>query len=101
MTDRLKPCPFCGGDADLEKGIGRFEHSVVCQKCRCKTRIHAFEEDAIKKWNTRKPMDRIVERLEAASYEYIAEPTDLGFVTKGRKLYLKDAIEIIKEEANE
>ena len=73
MTDKIKSCPFCGGEAEIEQGIGRFEHSVVCQDCRCKTRIHAFEEEAIEAWNTRKPMDRIIEQLEEKENDYTYE----------------------------
>lgn len=42
--------------------------------------------------------ERILERLEEVSHEYTTKPSDLGFVTKSRKLYLNDAIEIVKEE---
>ena len=98
----LKKCPFCGGEAKIEINteMGGTQYQVLCTKCPVTVGRYWFwkKEEAIKAWNTRKPLERIVERLEEESYEYTTAPTDLGFVTKGRKLYLKDAIKIIKEE---
>lgn len=109
MSDtKLKPCPFCGGKAQIisreffddstNELVVKF-YGVRCIDCDT---IHGqlFKEQlkAINSWNTRKPMEAIVERLEEVSHEYITEPSDLGFTTKGRRVYLKDAIEIVKEE---
>ena len=59
MTDRLKPCPFCGGEVKWISG------NIVCEKCNLKFRYCGDFELTNKRWNTRKPMDRIVEELEA------------------------------------
>lgn len=78
---KLLPCPFCGGEAEFYRMTTRqnFRWSD-CVGVRCKTcgascskvlydaRIHADDEEyyeAAKDWNTRKPIERIVERLEA------------------------------------
>lgn len=69
---RLKPCPFCGGEARLygnSKPIGaRMKHYqvAVCTNddCGCRTSPCETVEDAIYKWNTRTPMANIVEKLE-------------------------------------
>lgn len=45
--------------------------------------------------------DKIKQRLEEVSHEYNTEPSDLGFVTIGRKVYLNDAIKIVDEIKNE
>lgn len=54
MTE-LKPCPFCGGKAVLEK-MG-YPHHVFCPDCSARITGRGFdtagEEDAIKKWNKR------------------------------------------------
>lgn len=60
MTDRLKPCPFCGAKLKGDRW-GIFEHEA--NECIL-AHYEVYDEDA-DKWNTRKPMDRIVEELEA------------------------------------
>ena len=77
---KLLPCPFCGGEAEFYRMTTRqnFRWSD-CVGVRCKTcgascstvlydaRIHPNDEEyyeAAKAWNTRKPIERIVERLE-------------------------------------
>lgn len=78
---KLLPCPFCGGEARLmyydSEGDGtpscinydeelEVSHAFVhCYNCDTDFFHHS---DSAKKvldmWNTRKPMERIVERLE-------------------------------------
>ena len=67
MQNKLLPCPFCGGEAkyieDKDFFVSRF---VTCTKCGIETRRNYLRKDlAIKDWNTRKPMERIVEQLSA------------------------------------
>ena len=56
MTDNwhLKPCPFCGGTAELKK-LG-FEKSpygwVECMECKVETPFLKFEA-AVRAWNQR------------------------------------------------
>lgn len=61
MTDKLKPCPFCGGEADTEWHHGYW--GVRCTSCYAEVTADGMN-DAIEAWNTRKPMDRIAEKLE-------------------------------------
>lgn len=64
MTE-LKPCPFCGGEAE-EKYIKRnlkyrlfyfrdITHFVYihCKTCGCTSRVHETKENAIEAWNRR------------------------------------------------
>lgn len=51
--DKLRKCPFCGGEAKLETYLNAFfeyTHLIVCQQCRmrCECSNHLIE-----KWNTR------------------------------------------------
>lgn len=62
MTDKLKPCPFCGGEAIIH-GYGFNQYSVGCSECWVETNRTAGVESAVKQWNIRKPMDRIVEEV--------------------------------------
>lgn len=65
MNKELKPCPFCGGEAFEYYSGSQFEFcEVVCKECGCRSK-RKTEAEAIKAWNTRKPIDKVVEQLEA------------------------------------
>lgn len=52
MMEKLKPCPFCGGEAKIMK-MG-YPHYIYCLKCGAK--VHGgttSEKDSIKAWNRR------------------------------------------------
>ena len=55
----LKPCPFCGGEADIsDEGTGTepFRYWVYCPNNACfveGTAAYATEAEAIEAWNTR------------------------------------------------
>ena len=60
MSDKLKPCPFCGGEAVLTNGWFSGERRVECLDCGVMTKIEFSEnplvtasEQAIKAWNRR------------------------------------------------
>lgn len=70
----LLPCPFCGGEAHVElhrfyeektKDFTSKTYGVICDNCHTSGRqFYESEEEAIKAWNTRKPMQEIVKKLE-------------------------------------
>ena len=69
MSKELKRCPFCGAKARLcsfqSQTIKTYkEYWVKCKNDCCQTINFRSEEKAIEQWNTRKPIDRIVEKLE-------------------------------------
>lgn len=51
MIDRLKSCPFCGGEAMVK--FGGMMAWVECRNCCAKTRGNIDKEKAIKWWNMR------------------------------------------------
>ena len=74
MSDiKLLPCPFCGGEAELNGRNG--EYYVDCNlqygNCACIPTTWGFEteEEAIEAWNTRNPIERIVKKLEEKADE--------------------------------
>ena len=57
---RLKNCPFCGGEAEFATKDGNW---IWCKKCGAESNYFEQTEEAIKAWNTRKPLERIKERI--------------------------------------
>lgn len=111
MSDeRLLPCPFCGGEAEVitTKTRQGQTSSVRCSKCSCKVTIlkPAFydgdvEKDTVEHWNTRKPMERIVEKLEEAkgiAFLTLANTGEaMGDVVYDEVMaYLDKAVKIVK-----
>ena len=47
----LLPCPFCGGEADIE-GISEI-HYISCKNCYAETRTYGSKGEAINAWNKR------------------------------------------------
>lgn len=63
MAETLRPCPFCGGTAGVDKTNYYFEDSgelamssfvVSCRACGMKTAQHRTEDGAVMAWNRRK-----------------------------------------------
>lgn len=55
-SDKLLPCPFCGGEAKEMVGV-RDDHgfAIMCGRafCKVRTRGHPTVEQARRAWNTR------------------------------------------------
>jgi hypothetical protein len=91
--EKLLLCPFCGGEVYLDREY------IFCDDCHLIMRIDdrlyngeaitydEAKEQTIKAWNTRKPLDRIVEQLE--------EMFDRSGLDEGKKQIMRD---IIKKE---
>lgn len=60
LDDKLKPCPFCGGKAELIIILGEdpfempYRWSVRCVNSCCKQYPQVSEHDAIEMWNMRR-----------------------------------------------
>lgn len=101
--EQLKKCPFCGSEAtwDFLNGYKTMGWSIVCIQCRSRCGYHATKEEAITAWNTRKPMEQIVDRLEETKGKDIVFcPPRANNKTAmlGQRIGLDRAIEIVKEE---
>ena len=98
----LKRCPFCGGEAKIDKTIANTV-SVECTVCHASSRIILctegdIEQKAIEAWNTRKPMHNIVERLEETKTKSYVTGITSNPYEFGACHAMNDAIKIVKEE---
>jgi len=54
---KLKPCPFCGGEAEVERlGTKRASMIIVCSQCGCCLEsgdVSGFADDKHLQWNMR------------------------------------------------
>lgn len=71
---KLLPCPFCGNEhpiVQFKSSVNLYQiHCPQCQsifKKDCTAGNDTKKESLIKAWNTRKPIDDMVEQLLAAS----------------------------------
>ena len=102
-TNSLLNRPFCGGEAKIDRTIANTV-SVECTVCHASSRIILctegdIEQKAIEAWNTRKPMQNIVERLENKHNESTINYHNLKDVScLGERYAYRNAIEIVKKE---
>lgn len=114
----LKCCPFCGGEAKIVRYYGK--KTIVyaeCTKClaymgnqRIMTSSRGkeyfeSEEKLIVSWNTRTPMDNIVEKLKELKMRYFLTLANTGddkndFAYENVGNALDNAINIVKQEIN-
>ena len=79
---KLLPCPFCGGEARLINGIPKINY-IKCKRCQTMTSSSEVIEHVIELWNTRKPIDRIVEQLEEKHTEMLGNTYLENFYVEG------------------
>ena len=62
MPILLEPCPFCGGEAEIEQYGNRKQSTIYsCQDCGC--RLETCEEwDHGTRWNTRYTKPKTVQK---------------------------------------
>lgn len=117
-SDKLLKCPFCGGEAELKYARQKLPFSgeinsffVTCKNCGCSTPYFSemniyyskdykekekeLKEKTIKTWNTRKPMEMILERLKEKHVESEKCPK---FKKAFRQVAFEEAMKIVMEE---
>ena len=97
----LKRCPFCGIEFVIEEDRGHKYYTHPHVGCFFDyLPILIDDEDTIRKWNTRKPMERIIERLEEekACCQHYDINGKLMSEETARKNGISKAIKIVKEE---
>lgn len=99
----LKRCAFCGGEATLTNQLSKDEYgqrlwTVCCFGCAIRTGSYWDKEIAIEKWNNRKPLERVIERLEER-IRILDNTSDINYPSVDVAIKeTKRIIEIIKEE---
>lgn len=90
-SDYLLPCPFCGGEAEVNLMLGNY--CVTCTECMGSVfpARGMTKEEAIQAWNTRKPVDDVLDELEHVKF-----PQKFGNQIE-MLILLDSAIEIVKE----
>ena len=115
-SDALLPCPFCGGEAEFYRTPVKTNGgwcdgvAVRCKNCEARTNRVLYDakkhpndeeyDEAAAAWNQRKPMERILERLENNSF-WTESTYDIdGYCNDDSQevIDLDKAIEIVKEE---
>ena len=97
----LKRCPCCKAQAKIITGsVFMWEHAVSCSECGLSTKMYGgiapseARNKAIEAWNTRKPVERILERVKKLNLDGLKMIEDGTF----ELIRKKEAIEIVKEE---
>lgn len=50
----LKPCPFCGGEANhYHHAFTCAEHYICCDECGAKSDVYFTKAEAVSAWNRR------------------------------------------------
>lgn len=54
MSEKLKPCPFCGGNAAVAQNTSVFlDYRVYCKRCGAETGMYTTAIKAVRCWNNR------------------------------------------------
>lgn len=56
LSDKLLPCPFCGGEPEHHVNLCA---RIVCKKCKARTDGHLEHSNAMAYWNTRAPSKQL------------------------------------------
>jgi len=88
IHEKLLPCPFCGGEAELLKGdpglysaenhLYHALKAVVCDQCISSSGWYLHEEEAIAAWNRRTPPAAVPDGWAIVPCEPDDEMTDKG-----------------------
>ena len=104
MSKKLLPCPFCGGEAELKVNLemGGTQYQVLCKECP--TTVGRYwcwnEKEAIEYWNTRKPIEDVLKRMESFEKAWEEESVKNYPPAKHKAKSWNKAIELVKALLN-
>ena len=109
---KLKPCPFCGGEAETENRHNRYTDwwEVKCTDCNASiNERYDWEFQAVEAWNTRKPMDMVEAELEKRANDNERVAGRLSGIESKKKINawraraeaIRDAAEIVRNAGKE
>jgi len=78
-SNKLKPCPFCGGKAKLHQAYNSF-WQVQCNVCNIGTLITTDKERAISVWNRRTKSHKLLRIKQKQKGEDNAKQTQIGVI---------------------
>ena len=84
MTENLKRCPFCGGEAKCIEFYGLYH--VICCNCYVAGKDCSTRESAVSAWNTRPIEDELHGRIEELESENKRLREALEFYALGKHL---------------
>lgn len=88
-NNKLKPCPFCGGEAELYQTYNGC-YQVECHKCGARSCIEKKKENVISNWNMRSTTERKSKTMtldEAIEYcEEVTTKNCLEYVEEHQQL---------------
>lgn len=102
----LKRCQCCKAEAKIIAGsVFMWEQAVACSECGLSTKMYhgispsEARNKAIEAWNTRKPIKRILERLEEETNNSINDfDRTRDYYHDGKADGFERAIKIVREE---
>lgn len=79
MSNKLKKCPFCGGDAYFYAGNGG-GIKIICSTCECQTSL--LRDEMMGRWPDELAMDKIKERWNTRNTSRpIDDDTECKYIT--------------------
>ena len=83
-NEDLKPCPFCGGEAELVKAhfFGGDLYAGRCGNCAATSEFEATKEEAVDKWNRRNyPEKQDSSKLTYEELEKMVKPLKWKYIS--------------------
>lgn len=89
MHNELKPCPFCGGEAEIYQSYCGY-YQIECHQCSARSCMAVEEESVISNWNMRSTTERKSKTMtldEAIEYcEEVTTKNCLEYVEEHQQL---------------